>query len=138
MRHLLPLVIAGLAVAACSTAPPRPGFAIEVSVNAESDRQVCVTGKNFTPGASVQTGFIDIPARPASIPALTAVAGPDGAFKVIDVSPARSSCSQEDMKKEVIVFAKDTSNGNVAIGRLPATLWCATAITLSAIDSRCP
>ena len=139
MRHTVPIAIAVLVLSACVTAPPLPGFGVEVSLKLSSGgRQVCIAGKNFTPDASVQTGYIDIPGGSTLTPAQTVTASHAGDFKVVDVNTGYAACTPEQQARDVLVFAKDMSNGNVAIGKLPARLWCQDVIQIVPVDPRCP
>lgn len=102
MRHTvaipipIPTAIAVFVLSACATAPPLPGFGVEVSLKLSSaGRQVCIAGKNFTPDTSVRTGYIDIPGASTLTPAQTVTASHAGDFNVVDVTtgmaPARWS-----------------------------------------------
>ena len=141
MRHTVPIAIAiaVFVLSACATAPPLPGFGVEVSLKLSSaGRQVCIAGKNFTPDTSVQTGYIDIPGASTLSPAQTVTASHAGDFNVVDVTTGYGACTLEQQGKDVLVFAKDMSNGNVAVGKLPARLWCQNVIQVVPVDSRCP
>ncbi len=139
MRNFVPIALAALALVACGTTPPLPGFGVEVSVKlVPGGRQVCIAGKNFTPDASVQTGYIDIPGAPALTPAQTVTAAHDGSFNVVDINTGHAVCSADQTRKSVLVFAKDLSNDNVAIGKLSTNLWCFDAIQVVVVDPRCP
>src|SRR5215217_2619449 len=113
IRAMFLAIIATAVLSACSTTPRAPGFGIQVSHEKfQTEVQMVVSGKGFTPGGRATINIFDFPRR-GNIGPLFANVNSDGTFERRESFSYRTVPRDEEFAP-IRVTVRDDTSGNAS------------------------